>query len=340
MMTLSNNSSLFPETNNRTLYMEHTIAVYVWTFVPPLIITLGTVGNLTTIIVYARPSMRSSAFAIYAVALAISDTVALYSGMLFDWLMLAFDVNISFRSSFGCKIVCWLVYTSVCYSAWIITAITVERVALVWFPLWSRRRNDKKFSKKLIVSIFVFCMLLNSHLLYGIVLDTRQSIFHRKCNTVDESYQIFFQHVWPWITSNVFCFVPCFLIITCNMMIIFKMLKGPNYTCRSYRPNPFSPRNICMKDQRTVIILPLLLTLNTVFLITTLPLNIYLLILKFTDVLVSDVYSKKETQNYLCWTILNMLLFSNNAVNCIFYCLSGSNFRKELKAMCCNKGFH
>ncbi|XP_053407142.1 proto-oncogene Mas-like [Mercenaria mercenaria] len=335
-----NNLSRLPETNNGTEYTVINIAEQIWTFLPPIIMFVGTVGNVTTVIVYIQPSMRTSAFAIYAIALAISDTTALYSGLLFDWLVLAFDINVIFVSSTGCKVIIWLVYTSVCYSAWIITAITIERVFVVWFPLWSRRRNDKMFSRILICCLVVICMALNSHFLFGMVLDTEQSMFHRNCGAANQSYWIFFQRVWPWISTNLFCFIPSSLIIVGNMMIVLKVSQcKQNDSCETVRKDHLSSRkrHANIQDHRAVLVLPILLTLNIMFLITTLPINLYLLILNYSDVLITDEYSERKAQNYLCWTILNMLLFSNNAVNCILYCLSGSNFRRELLALCCGK---
>ena len=76
----------------------------------------------------------------------------------------------------------------------------------------------------------------------------------------------------------------------------------------------------------------MLCTLNTVFFITTLPISIYNIGYTYwystTD---PHVIAKLE----LWWSVVNMLMYTNNALNFLLYSLSGSRFRKELKRVLC-----
>lgn len=54
-----------------------------WTVIPPIILILGTFGNTMSIAVHHRLSRkRQSGISVYLVALAVSDLLLLYSGLL------------------------------------------------------------------------------------------------------------------------------------------------------------------------------------------------------------------------------------------------------------------
>ncbi|KAL4220591.1 hypothetical protein ACF0H5_020988 [Mactra antiquata] len=75
----------------------------------------------------------------------------------------------------------------------------------------------------------------------------------------------------------------------------------------------------------------MLLTVNCVFLITTAPIQAFLIGEEYW-------FSYKTTEELawynFWWAIVNMLQYINNAIHFFLYCLSGPKFRNELKLMC------
>ncbi|XP_025104590.1 uncharacterized protein LOC112570386 [Pomacea canaliculata] len=61
--------------------------VVMWQFIPPVIIVLGTFGNVMTIVIMRRMSegQSSHTMSLYFTALAVSDLVLLYSGLIKNW---------------------------------------------------------------------------------------------------------------------------------------------------------------------------------------------------------------------------------------------------------------
>ncbi|KAI8777687.1 growth hormone secretagogue receptor type 1, partial [Biomphalaria glabrata] len=48
----------------------------------PILLTLGTVGNIMTIVVWSRRDMRSSQATVYLIALSVADILVLNAGLL------------------------------------------------------------------------------------------------------------------------------------------------------------------------------------------------------------------------------------------------------------------
>ncbi|XP_053407139.1 galanin receptor 2a-like isoform X3 [Mercenaria mercenaria] len=304
------------------LFTEYKVTRYIWTIIPPLLLAIGTVGNCITIIVYTASPLRTTTMAVYLQVLAVSDTVALYTGLLTEWLTIAFDSKIKDYNSVGCKIHSWLLFTSVQFSACIVAAITLERVICVWFPFRSRRVESTKCAKVVVIFLCCILMVLNSHALYGMINGFEKAPLVPACTAVDDGYLYFFQTVWPFIDSTVYCFVPCSVIVTGNSLILYKIKRNKRPI---YKFEQESDR-----DQEAQSLLPLIFTLNTVFVLTTAPTSIYQVALNFTYVSVTEEHSLRHVRLFLGWTILLMIMFSNHAINWLLYCLSGKNFRREV----------
>jgi hypothetical protein len=159
-------------------------------------IVLGTVGNSLSIIVLTRKSIRSSTTAFYLTVLAFSDLIVLFAGLLRQWIIYLFDVDIRKLTEVGCKINIWLVYSSLHFSAWILIVLTLERVISAWLPHKARTLFKRKRAIALVNCLGVFILGLNSHLLYGMVFkyssDDDGNLQYSQCVEIDENYHAFF----------------------------------------------------------------------------------------------------------------------------------------------------
>ncbi|XP_060564598.1 probable G-protein coupled receptor 139 [Ruditapes philippinarum] len=317
-------------------YHEYKITRCIWIIIPPILLFLGSIGNCLTIIVYTKSSLKTTAMAVYLTALAVSDIIALYTGFFTEWLTIAFDSNIKNYKSIGCKIHSWFLFTSVQFSAWVITIITVERVICVWFPFRARRVESKRCAKIVVACLCVMLMILNSHALYGMVHIFDMEPIFPSCAALSEDYHYFFQNIWPFIDSTVYCFVPCSLIIIGNSLILYKLKqKIPHFPTSELEHCDFR-RNLKVARERKSLF-PLIFCLNTVFVLTTAPISIYQVALNFTHVFDIEIHSVKYNHRFLCWTILLMVMFLNHSINCLLYCFTGAKFRREIVLIFCNK---
>ena len=78
----------------------------------------------------------------------------------------------------------------------------------------------------------------------------------------------------------------------------------------------------------------ILLTVSVLFLLTTAPISIYIM-RNVTLQLHADAVEKAQLS--LLWACLNLLLYTNNALNFVLYLMSGPRFRRELCKMLCSK---
>ena len=64
----------------------YTIAVEIQQYMYPFLLILGTFFNILSISVFTRPSLKNTTTAFLLITLAVFDTLALYTGVLFRWL--------------------------------------------------------------------------------------------------------------------------------------------------------------------------------------------------------------------------------------------------------------
>ncbi|XP_045215468.2 lysophosphatidic acid receptor 6-like [Mercenaria mercenaria] len=321
--------------NTTTTYSEYEAEKLIWKIVPPILLVLGTVGNCLSILVLTRGSIRSSTTALFLTVLAFSDLVVLYSGLLRQWLIHLFDTDVRKVSPFGCKLNIWLVYCSLDFSAWILIVVTLERVISAWLPHRARTLCTTKSAISLLISVGVFILALNAHMLYGMVFktstDENNNIEYQKCVEIDEDYSGFFNVTWPWIDFCAFCLIPFTVIVIGNALILFKVINSQRKVKSRIVPTAGSgnrQQTTSSHSSKQSSMTAMLFTLNIVFLISTSPISVYNICYPFWTANASE---HDYAQLALWWAVVNMLMYVNNSLNFILYCLSGSKFRLEVK---------
>ena len=310
-------------------FSEYKAGIIIWKTVPPVLITFGTCGNILSIVVLTRKSIRKSTTAIYLIFLTFSDLCVLYTGLFRQWLIYLIDIDIRHFSEVFCKIHTWLVYSSLDFSAWIIISVTLERIIAVWCPYSHNTKCSRQTAIVCIITLLIFVLSLNAHLLYGMV-DKESGIIEQKCSSVDEDYSNFFRAVWSWMDLCMFCLIPFAVTVFGNSIILFKLLQRRRTSNQQDRNRELNHTH--HHQHRHSSMTAMLCTLNTVFFITTLPVSIY-------NIGYTYWYSTQDQHTIakleLWWSVVNMLMYTNNALNFLLYSLSGSRFRKELKRVVC-----
>ena len=207
-------------------YDEYQAGVTFWKVFPVLFIVLGTIGNILSIFILCRKNIRKSTCAFYLIVLAVSDLVVLYSGLFRRWMDATFSFDIRKLSNEMCKFDTLLVYMSLDFSAWILVAVTAERVALVWFPHSAKSKCTKRSAAWILGSIFIFLMGINGHILYGMRLVTSSvngttTVF---CTYTDDDYDYFFDDIFSWIDFSILSGLPFSCLLTGNILIITKVV--------------------------------------------------------------------------------------------------------------------
>ncbi|XP_045158264.1 neuromedin-U receptor 2-like [Mercenaria mercenaria] len=309
-------------------------AVLVWKIFPPFLLLFGTFGNLLTIIVLTHRRNRYTSTAIYLTALAVSDFLVLWTGLLRQWIIYTFDIDIRAQSAFGCKLHLFFIYGSLLCSSWFLVAVTIERFVSVWFPHKVKSVCSLRNACAVITLIVSVIFLLNIHWLYGVYLAPVQSSSNittkSACGLVKNSeYREFFVY-YEWIYLCIFSLVPLTVLTSANISIIVRLLIRKLKTRIQVAPN----NGILAARRNNVSQLTImLLIVNTMFIICTPPISIYNI---WEDQWkASAKTSQEEAALKLTWAVVNLLMYLNTTLNFFLYFLSGSKFRKQVKDFFC-----
>ena len=104
-------------------------------YYPPIIIVLGTIGNVLSFIVYGRKGQRKKPLSVYMRAVAIADTIMLY--VLFGyWLN---DNFLGQRNEAKCLVTTYFLHATANCCEYLLVAITLNRLLAILVPLKSAK---------------------------------------------------------------------------------------------------------------------------------------------------------------------------------------------------------
>ena len=337
------------------------VTVEIWTYVPPVLISIGTVGNLLTIIVIFRQIFRISSTSLFLLCLAFSDLLVLYTSPLRQWILYNKawnNTDIRMNSEGSCRAHTFLTYFSIQFSSWLLVAVTVERMICVMLPHRIKTISTVKAAGITIVSTAIFLVLLNGHFLFGmgygyVEEQSRQvgrAVYH-KCWPKTSSYKAFHDDAFRWIDFLVAFAIPFLILTTCNIIIIVKLAST-----RTHRRKLSVGSQLKAIERDNKVVTVLLICLCIVFFICLAPVSIYFIGQPYwideitsrpvTSPMVDPVQFQKDiTANladidYLVFwhAIVNCFGYLNATCNFIFYVISGSKFRREIYALfCCRR---
>ena len=108
-------------------YPEYRLNKKILIYTPPVLLLVGTVGNILSFVILMTKTMRTFSTYLYLAVLSLTDILVLYAGLLRGWVgeLSAYDVRD--QSDWSCKLINVLGYTVSDYSVWLIIAVTAER---------------------------------------------------------------------------------------------------------------------------------------------------------------------------------------------------------------------
>jgi len=120
-------------------FIENSIATWLWVYVAPSLLLIGTCGNVLSLAVLRGcMSFRKSSVGFTLSVLAIVDTGVLYVPLLRQWVLYMTDYTLDLRKiggSCGCKLHFFLSYFLSQLSSWTVIVVTVERTMFVAMPI-------------------------------------------------------------------------------------------------------------------------------------------------------------------------------------------------------------
>ena len=288
----------------------------------PILLVLGTIGNILSLAVMLRKNIRESTTSLYLSVLAIADTAVLYTGLLMNYVIKLSGYYIFDSSRFACKFGRFTIYGLQQFDSWVLVNVALERVCAVFLPHKVKDIFTKKFATVSLIIQGLVIIAINNHFFY-----TYDLVYHagefQFCDIQLPAHASFIDYIWPWIDFCLISLIPFTIIISSNVAIVCRLLRS-RYKRRHLHVNS----QVKMTSMTAVLI-----TVSLMFLVTTAPLRIFTITLNMNQHKTANVYQKATLS--LVSAILNMILYINYSVNFLLYCVSGTRFREELKAMCC-----
>lgn len=284
----------------------------------PILLLVGTVGNIVSLLVLLRKNMRKRSTYNYLAILSIADTCVLYFGLLQYYLEEGYGYTIV--SSWGCKLLHMIKFTVTDYSVWLIIAVTVERYIATVYPLHTAVMCTQKRAALVMSAMLIMLMIINSHFLFSVksVTIAIDGDIYTQCRGLD-MYDAFITNIWPFIDAVIYSVVPFIIIVVLNTVIIVKVKKTHKYIMGV---GSAPPREMVCDIRLTTM----LLLISFVFLITTVPVNVTMIMISFIEQ--TDLCFAARTKVIKTCTI--MLMYTNHSINVFLYLLAGRKFRREL----------
>ena len=296
---------------------------------PPIILSLGTAGNILIIIVLRRMGTESSTMPLFFTALAASDLALLYVGIFPVWLENQFGFALTSTHSAVCKVNYWTFFSLGWLSSWLLVAMTIQRAMSVVWPHRVKQACTHQQAHATIAILVTVLFGININLLFGV--DISQEL--GRCFFTD-SYLRQFLDVYIWIDLMLSSILPFGLLLCSNSVLIWKVLQS----VRAARANltGIQAEQVNARQKKFSSMTVMLIVASGAFIILTGPINAVSLVTYFTE----DTAAENDRTKSMPFLIAlaNLLWYTNSAVNFFLYMLTGSRFRQEFKKVFCTAG--
>ena len=213
-----------------------------------------------------------------------------------------------------CRIHTFMVYWLAHVCSWLIVGMTWQRTVVILCPfnLALRDRMNNCFAYGYVTIVPMLLAGMNVYFL--VTHDILLADGAYRCTGLPE-YETFSRAV-RWVDLVFASILPFFLILIGNVLIIYRLVRSRKKRKHITKNNP---------GQKGLGMTAVLLIISFTFLITTLPISVYLTSIQF--------FQSRSPLMRLLSTIFMFLSYVNNCINFYLYIISGKKFRKELAKM-------
>ena len=326
-----------PYEQDLTPYVEYKIYKTIWMYFPPILIVLGTFGNIFSFFILKRKAMLKFSTYFYLMVLAIADTLVLFIGLLPLWIGELTGFKLIHTADWICKATNAIGYTVSDFSVWLIIAVTTERYIVVCHPLKASTMCNTPRARNVIIGLLAGFFLLNIHFLWTVeIIKYKYGVQQGVECRATKSHEVFMETIWPWCDAFLYSFLPFLIIVVLNSLIIRQVIlaRRSRAVLAELATGDYEQRRPSHEGSTRLTVM--LLTISFAFLLTTLPMNIVNITGNFIQKQSSEPISTRTLARFkLARTITQMLMYCNHSINFFLYCATGQKFRHQLVWMVC-----
>ena len=190
------------------------------------IMVFGVIGNTLSFVVMVKKTRRSSTHN-YLSTLCVMDTLFLVSSVI-GWLIEHFW-DIDTRLAIDCNFVYFFNRVPKHMSSWLLIAITMERLLVVYLPTKAKVITQVKAARVTIGALLVL-MVAFEWLSLGAYKDDGKSYSFNPCQGRSPRLQVYVdQHAW--VRAAVYSFIPSVMLVIINAAIATKFVMASRANC-------------------------------------------------------------------------------------------------------------
>ncbi|KAL8592909.1 hypothetical protein ACOMHN_050736 [Nucella lapillus] len=316
---LQSNSTHWQDTN---LYPESQAALILWQAWSPCILFLGLFGNLATIFVMRRVSDNNSTQHVFLIALAVSDLSLLYTGLFVEWLQWSFHVDMRLWHPVMCTLLQWFVYSTNTTSAWLVTAVTVQRTMAVLWPHRMRVVCTVQRTWVAVAVVVLTAFLIHVHHLPGSEINEYNLCGFKRGGL----YEYFISQIYTWLDMCLSSLLPAVCLMICNVVLSMTLFQASSSVSQHVSSKSSSAHGDDARRKTASKTTVMILAVSSTFLLLTMPSNAFIIgcniaCIDFTN------NPRRLAVLQLLMTVFLLMWYSNSAVNFFLYCLTGTKFR-------------
>lgn len=280
-----------------------------------------------SIITLLRKRLQKHASTVYLIFLAFADLCMLWTGLYTDYCFHGFGLDIKTTSLFSCKIMDFVAYASGGYSVWLIVLLTIERMMLTRFPIFSKSNLTRKFTliTAMVCLLIMVCLFFHIPFWYEIKVSVIRSengtAVERVCTSTQEELQAQ-TSLWAVVLWIMFSLFPITILVIANGVIIGSIIFQRKRFCTVDPSGRVHQQN---SYKKTKSLTRMILFVSAFFIFCTLP----AIFKRAFESRALSIDVKEQARKVLIESVFLFVFYSNSTFNFILYCLSGSVFQQE-----------
>lgn len=214
---------------------QHITETIVYKYICLAIFVIGVIGNLLSVLVFSRPSLRHRSCAVYFLALAITDIASLCASFIDTVLPSYNNVTLTAKFLFICKLNPLMVYFTTDLSNFLLAVASIDRAVSIQCPLNSARFCRARIAIYIIIAMSIIFLLINGHIYWGFEISEidlsvevcmpskTKHVFHNSNNSI--AYDRFYA-VFDSLDMLFAAVIPFIVMLVCNIIILTRVITS------------------------------------------------------------------------------------------------------------------
>jgi hypothetical protein len=282
-----------------------------------VIFSLGTLGNLISIIIFSRKKFKNTIFSTYYRLITIYDILTLLSIIIDIYPDFKFNTNLQRVSDFFCRFTDHYNYSMPTISVWTLSVISVDRFFSIFLPFKLKLRKTKSFQLTVCILIVIYNLIFYFPLFYS---NLEMVNSNNESNSSSNQFEcIIFNPngLIDWMDFFNASLIPFVVMTISNGFILMKIFHRSRK--RSKMIGSDSKTNT--RDIKYALTS---IAMNVLFFIFNFPITLFFLVKNYIN-----FDSDYEQIGDLINLVVSLLFYSNFALLFLTSVLSNSLFREE-----------